>query len=103
MTKPWQRLDELEGRVHGNLGVFQLADAAGEVLYIGYAGGKSLFGLKGEIAQRGAEVDGATQVRWEITTAYLSRFRELMMVHIADHEAPPPCNPPVTLGKLSPA
>ena len=33
----------------GNLGVYQLADAAQQILFIGYAGGKSLFGLKGEI------------------------------------------------------
>lgn len=103
MTKPWLTLAEARVRLHGHLGVFQLANEAGEVRYIGFAGGKSLFGLKGEVSERAAEVDGASHVRWEITTAYQSRFRELMMVHVADHGAPPPANPPIKLGNLSPA
>ena len=55
-------------------------------MLIGFAGGRSVFGLRGELA-RGcskAERDGAS-FRYEITTAYLSRYRELLMVHVADH------------------
>ena len=39
----------------------------------------------------------------EITTAYHTRYRELIMVHIADHGELPMEIPPIKLGKLSPA
>ncbi|XOV82993.1 MAG: hypothetical protein ACFHXK_19335 [bacterium] len=107
LTKPWTPLEQGIKRLHGHLGVFQLADAEQQVIYIGYAGGSSLFGLRGEVT---AVCDTLTQsafIRVEITTAYLSRYRELMMIHIADHGSPPSANlaanPLITLGKLSPA
>ena len=102
LTKPWVELALAANDLHGHLGVFQLADADDEIVYIGYAGGSSQFGLRAEIAAAAEQVPDAASVRWEINTAYLSRFRELMMVHIADHGSPPPANPPVKLGKLSP-
>lgn len=103
LTKPWVAIDEALGVLHGHLGVFQLANADGEVIFIGYAGGKSLFGIRAEVAAAAERVPNAVSVRYEITTAYLSRFRELMMVHISDFGAPPEANPPINLGKLSPA
>lgn len=103
LTKPWMTESEAMQRLHGHLGVFQLADADANVLYIGYAGGASRMGLRGEVSGALAAVSGASLVRVEITTAYMSRFRELMMAHIADHGVPPAANPPVNLGKLSPA
>jgi hypothetical protein len=103
LTKPWQPLTEGLAGLHGHLGVFQLADADHQTIYIGYAGGKSLFGLHGEVLSASQQVSAAAFLRVEITTAYLSRFRELMMVHIADHGLPPVANPPINLGKLSPA
>jgi len=103
LTKPWLTIAEALGVLHGHLGVFQLADANGDVIYIGYAGGKSRFGIRAEVAEAAESVPGAVSVRYEITTAYLSRFRELMMVHIADFGVPPVANPPINLGKLSPA
>jgi hypothetical protein len=46
MTKDWRPLSAVEAdKVAGNLGVYQLANDAGEILYIGVAGGRSLFGL----------------------------------------------------------
>lgn len=103
LTKPWMTIAEALGVLHGHLGVFQLADANGDVIYIGYAGGKSQFGIRAEVAEAAERVPDAVSVRYEITSAYLSRFRELMMVHIADMGAPPVANPPIKLGKLSPA
>lgn len=103
MTKAWLSLDEAMKVLHGHMGVYQLADAAGTVVFIGYAGGRSQFGLKGEIRAQAELLPDAVQMRYEITTAYMSRFRELMMVHIADHGEPPVHNPPVKLGRLSPA
>ena len=103
LTKPWVPVDEANARLKGHLGVFQLANASEEVIFIGYAGGKSLHGLKGEVQAQLDQTPDATFYRVEITTGYLSRYRELMMAHIADHGSPPQHNPPVRLGRLSPA
>lgn len=103
LTKPWVPIPDALQKLRGHLGVFQLANADGEVLFIGYAGGKSQYGIRAEVAGAAEQIPAAVNVRVEITSAYLSRFRELMMVHIADHGAPPEHNPPVKLGKLSPA
>ena len=107
LTKPWIPIDEGLAGLHGHLGVFQLADAEQQIVYIGYAGGNSLYGLRGEVTAAVKGVAESAFLRVEITTAYLSRYRELMMIHIADHGSPPPANKPtkqsLTLGKLSPA
>ena len=103
LTKPWTPVAEAMTRLRGHLGVFQLANSEGDVLFIGYAGGNSQYGIRAEVAAAAERIPGAVNVRVEITSAYMSRFRELMMVHIADHGAPPAHNPPVKLGKLSPA
>ena len=49
LDKKWVSKDEALLLLRGNLGVYQIADATRQSLFIGYAGGKSLFGLKGEI------------------------------------------------------
>ncbi len=50
LDKPWGTFTEQEvARVGGQLGVFELADEQGNVVYIGGAGGRSLFGLRGEL------------------------------------------------------
>ena len=108
MDKPWQPLGEAFSRLRGNMGVFQLAGEAGEVIYIGFAGGRSQFGLGGEVRNLAVQIPAATQVRWEVTTAYQSRFRELLSVHQADHGSLPRYNEelnhqPLRLGRLSPA
>jgi hypothetical protein len=102
LDKPWMRLDEATvRRLPGQLGVYQLADSAGRVLYIGYAGGRSLFGLRGEIGKHaGGE---AAQFRYEVNMQYQTRYRELLMLHHADHAELPPMNqqePPIRLGRL---
>jgi len=102
LDKPWLEISQVPRTLKGHLGVFQIADAQQQVIYIGYAGGKSQFGLKGAVAAAVAELDTAAYFRHEITSSYMSRFRELMMVHIHDHGGPPLANPPIKLGKLSP-
>lgn len=92
LTKPWRPLTAEEiSRVQGQLGVYELGDDAGEVLYAGYAGGRSLFGLRGELERHLREgTGGATQFRIEVNTQYTSRWKELLMAHIAaDGEVPP--------------
>ena len=88
--------------------MFQFANEAGRVIYIGFAGGKSIYGLKGEVTDLAEQVSEATHVRSEVNTAYQSRFRELLMVHLADHGELPKYNielnhQPAKLGRMSPA
>ena len=101
MTKPWVPLADALLELHGNTGVFQLADAQGEVGYIGMAGGRTLFGLKGEVRDQSQRLTDMTQVRWEVTTAYHSRYKELLMVHEAQFGKLPQHNAPVRLGRIS--
>ena len=108
LDKPWQKLPEALSRLRGNLGVFQLADASGDVVYVGFAGGRSLFGLNGEVRAMAERIPTATQVRWEVNTAYQSRYRELLAVHNADFGQLPKYNVefnhrPASMGRLSPA
>ena len=105
LTKPWQPLsDAAIAALPGQLGVFELADDGGRVLYIGYAGGRSLFGLRSEVARGRAKTPAATRFRSEVTMQYLTRHQELLMVHVADHGALPEGNrgEALTLGKLRP-
>jgi hypothetical protein len=102
LERPWTPLeDETVRPIPAMLGVYELGDADGRVRLIGYAGGRSLFGLRSEIA---AHVGSFDRFRYEITSAYLSRWQELLMVHQADHGALPPDQPEPgrRLGRLSP-
>jgi hypothetical protein len=107
MTKPWRPLNVEEAKkLAGNLGVYQLANDAGDILYIGAASGLSLFGLRGEVADKAkAPPDGATQFRIEINTAYRTRHGELLAAFIHDHGRLPVANTdvdPTRLGRISP-
>jgi hypothetical protein len=102
----WAPLDEAHVEaVGGHMGVYELASPTGEVVFIGFAGGRSVFGLRGELRRivREPGREGAS-FRYEITTAYLSRYKELLMVHAADHGSVPVENAAndVELGRLSP-
>jgi hypothetical protein len=104
MQSAWVALDESGvGAVGGYMGVYEIASPDGEVVKIGFAGGRSVFGLRGELQAELAEPDrlGAS-FRCEITTAYLSRYKELLMVHVADHGALPMENAFEDVGRLSP-
>jgi hypothetical protein len=70
-----------------------LGDPQGRVIRIGFAGGRSLFGLRGELANELKRRAGQkVRFRLEITSQYLSRFEELLMIHKADHGELPPGN-----------
>ena len=106
LSKEWLSIGEARGLLRGNLGVFQLADAQQNTGYIGLAGGKSLFGLKGEVSEAIERLPVATFVRWEVTTSYLSRYKELLMLHHYDYGELPSDNAPsaaISLGQLRPA
>lgn len=105
LNKPWVELTpQAAADVGGYMGVYELGDADGTVVRIGYAGGSSRFGLRGELAAH-AEREEAALFRHEVTTSYLSRYRELLMVHLADHGRLPDGNDddPAALGRLRPA
>ena len=105
LDKPWTALDAATvAAVPGQLGVYQLADADEQVVRIGYAGGTELFGLRSALA-RELETDAAASFRVELTHGYLSRWQELLMLHVADHGALPPGNADDArhLGRLSPS
>ena len=92
-------------RLPGQTGVFELADAFRRVVLIEQAGGRSRFGLRGEIARAVAEIGDARFYRFEVTTAYRTRLIELLMAHVADHGALPRDNvgrDRPSLGRLSP-
>jgi len=105
-TKPWRPLDAAAAAgLGGHLGVYEIADAAGAVLKIGHAGGRSRFGLRGELAREAAEGPPGRRFRIEVTAQYLTRWRELLMLHLAEHGRLPPGNAafdPRRLGQLSP-
>ena len=107
LDKPWQPLTaEAAGRLPGQLGVYQIADAKGAILYIGQAGARSPFGLRSELSREAEERGPCCQFGVEVNMQYRSRWFELLMVHQADHGALPPDNarnPPPVLGRLSPA
>ena len=108
MTKPWTPLEpEAVKKLSGQLGVYQLADTQGTVVFVGFAGGRSLFGLRGEVEKAMAErIGGATQFRVEVNQQYTTRYQELLMVHVHDHGEVPAGNkgkPLPSLGRLSPS
>jgi hypothetical protein len=104
MTKPWRPLTEVEvSRVGGWTGVYELGDADGTVLYVGVAGGRSLFGLKSEL-QRHLRSPAARQFRVEVNAQYTTRWKELLMAHVATSGDVPVLNRDEalpTLGRLS--
>jgi hypothetical protein len=107
MSKPWNALTtEAVRAVPGQLGVYQLADADERIVYIGFAGGRSPFGLRGELQGALAQPPYAAALfRYEVNQQYTTRYNELLMLHVADHGMLPPANraaPPARLGRLSP-
>jgi hypothetical protein len=85
----------------GHLGVYQLADAAGAIVYIGMAGGHSLFGLKGALSDvLQAPPAGATQFRYEVTMAYHTRYLELLAAYRYDHDCLPAGNLDIDVRQL---
>mgnify|MGYP000032382075 CR=1 FL=1 len=113
LNKEWLEAESAALGLSGNLGVYQLANQDEEVVFIGYAGGKSRFGLKGEVAEALQQIPDAALVRWEVNAAYMSRYKELLMIHLYDHGQLPVANEPLpgqsmpgemaALGQLRPA
>ena len=106
MTKPWLPLSsETVDKLGGYLGVYQIQAPDGATVYIGSAGGHSLFGLRGELARELKARGPGHRFRCEVNVQYTSRAQELLMVHVADHGELPRDNRGMRLplGRLSPA
>ena len=106
LDKPWRPLTaQAVDRLPGQLGVYQIADAEGTVLFIGQAGARSAFGLRSELQREANQRASGHQFRVEVNQQYRTRWFELLMVHQADHGSLPAenaKNPPPALGRLSP-
>ena len=62
LDKPWIEFSKQSiDNVTGHLGVYQIANAGKEIIYIGVAGARSRFGLRGEL-QKWLELDGIVAV-----------------------------------------
>lgn len=107
MNKAWIALTlERVQRLSGQPGVYQIQDASGQVVFIGYAGGRSLFGLRGEVERELASRGPGYSFRCEINMQYMTRYKELLMIHAADHGELPRDNRKLglpRLGRLRPA
>jgi hypothetical protein len=105
LEKPWRDLTAANvATLAGELGVYQLADDDGRILRIGYAGGRTLFGMRSELEAALATAEAA-KFRTEVNAQYLSRYEELLMVHKADFGQLPAGNAADTrrrIGRLSP-
>ena len=105
LDKPWVPLTN-EGlkQVKGQLGVYQLGSETDGVTYIGCADARTLFGLK-EKLQSHIDAGAAGFFRIEVTSAFQTRYRELLMVYFSDHQSYPRDNKESDLprlGRLSP-
>jgi hypothetical protein len=107
LDKPWRPLAaEVVDRLPGQLGVYQIADAKGAIVYIGEAGARSTFGLRSELQREASQRASGHQFRVEVNQQYRTRWFELLMVYQADHGSLPidnAKNPPPALGRLSPS
>lgn len=87
LQKPWRRWEAgsaFARTIPNTLGVYEIADEHGGIVYIGLAGGKSLFGLRGELARQFEGQANAVaaargrQFRYAENMQSLTRFRDLL-------------------------
>lgn len=83
-------------RLSGSNGVYELADEAFRVLYVGYAGSRARFGLRGMLLDHFSEREPNPAVRgrvryfrYEVTSSYLSRWTEVVGRHNQRGALPP--------------
>lgn len=104
-TIQWQPLTaEAVAALPGVVGVYEIADAEGNVADIGFAGARAIFGLRTKL-EPWLEKPGDWRFCYEITNSYLTRYRELVMVHQARYGDLPElvrANPERVTGRLQP-
>jgi hypothetical protein len=100
IDKPWLPFDGLQAKsLPGSVGVYELGDARGDVIFIGYAGGRSLFGIRGALLDHRSQGETnpiilarADRCRYEVTTNYLIRHLELLSRFREDYNRLPRAN-----------
>ncbi len=101
IRKPWTQFSaEAIRAIPAVVGVYEIADADGRLLYIGQAGGRERFGLRSRIASHFDGSDGnpvlrerGAQFRWESNQQYTSKRLEMLMQFQRDEGAQwPPGN-----------
>ena len=104
LDKPWRPLNaENVAALPGQLGVYQIADGTGTISRIGFAGAKTLFGLRSALERELQLHPTGARFRVEVNVQYQSRWRELLMLHKADHGQLPAENvddAPARLGSI---
>ncbi|GMV84970.1 MAG: hypothetical protein AMXMBFR80_08270 [Dehalococcoidia bacterium] len=97
LNKPWTDISPaaLED-LPGALGVFELRDPGGDISYIGFAGGRTRYGLRSaitdsidQLSASGARPDG---FRYEVNQMYLTRYIEVLEKYIQAAGNIPPGN-----------
>jgi len=75
LDKPWRPLTaEVVDRLPGQLGVYQIADAKGTIVYIGQAGARTAFGLRSELQREASQRASGHQFRVEVNQQYRTLF-----------------------------
>ncbi|MPZ98915.1 MAG: hypothetical protein GEU80_06165 [Dehalococcoidia bacterium] len=115
LRKPWTVWDDSVSSksIPGAMGVYELADEHQQLLYIGKAGGRSPFGIRGELFRHfstserlaaenwthprmGEDLPAiagrARYFRYEVNHQYYSRWIELLTRHNEDYGTLPPAN-----------
>jgi hypothetical protein len=100
LRKPWETYDPAAWKeLAGSYGVYELADAEESVIYIGYAGPRARFGLRGKIMDHFSDSEPnpvirerAAKFRYEVNSMYYSRWVDLLGRFREDYEQIPDGN-----------
>jgi hypothetical protein len=100
IDKPWTVCGNLRPKdLPGTVGVYELGDIDGQVIYIGYAGGRSLTGLRGKLIGHCSGEDPNAVIRsrvqsfrYEVTTSYITRHIDLLSRYNEKHNGLPDGN-----------
>jgi hypothetical protein len=72
-------------RLSGSYGIYELADENLKVLYVGYAGSRARYGLRGKLMDHFSEREPNSEIagravyfRYEVSSSYLSRWTEVI-------------------------
>lgn len=95
LNKAWTEASAAAlGHLPGALGVFELRSSDGEISFIGFAGGRTRYGLRSAISDSidllRAAGDGPDGFRYEVNQMYLTRYVEVLEKYIqATGDIPP--------------
>lgn len=97
LNKPWTEASAATlGHLPGALGVFEVRNSAGEISFIGFAGGRTRYGLRSAITdsidQLRAAGDRPDGFRYEVNQMYLTRYVEVLEKYIESAGDIPPGN-----------